>query len=186
MQMLYIPGLAMLRGSLDSVNEDQLPHTPLWLPSALPAKITCDHRLYAFEWDLRSAQADDALSELRQNLQLRSYLFKYKDRFATGQKANTRANASIARVQRNIKASTNRYRIARHALLSLAILLKKDSTSLPELQDEDVRGMTVGEGVETEGRRLLSWIWRRGGDMGTDDENLHECMYLTFETSVRH
>jgi hypothetical protein len=46
--------------------------------------------------------------------------------------------------------------------------------SLLELQDVDVCGMTVGEEGESEGRRLLSWIWRRGSELSSDDK--HECV----------
>jgi hypothetical protein len=172
----------MLRRTSDNHNDDQPQSTPLWLPSAIPARVPCDYHLYSIEWDFRLAQANDALCELRQTLQLRSHLYKYKDRFVVGQQANTRANASISRAQRHIDVAVTRYRVSRQALVSLAARLKKEDswkTSLLELCDEDVRGMTVGEDGETEGRRSLSWIWKcgGGGDNSTDDENLHECMF---------
>jgi hypothetical protein len=183
-QELYIPALGRLRRSFDLSHGDQPQDIELWLPSAISGKITCEYRLYEFEWDLRVAQANDSLSELRQSLQLRSHLYKYKDRFTAGQRANTRANTCISRVQRQIKASVTRYRISHKALLSLSALLNKDDSwkiHLPKLYDGDVRAMTVGEEGETEGRRTLSWIWRRGGDLTSNDDNgnLHECTCLS-------
>jgi hypothetical protein len=139
----------------------------------------CDYRLYLFEWALRCAQANDALQDLRRYLQFRSHLYKHKDRFATGQQANTRANATISRVQRYINDSVAQYRVARKALLRLALQLKKDDAwkaLLPELHDEDVRALAIGEDGESEGRRSLSWIWRRG-ELANGDDNLHECKH---------
>lgn len=153
----------------------------------IAGRSPCDLRLYAFEWDLRHAQANDALQDLRQNLQLRSHLYKYKDRFATGQQANTRANANISRVQRYISASTTRYRVARNALVSLAEHLAKSESwkaTLLELHDEDVRGMTVGEEGESEGRRTLSWIWKRGGELSRNNDNLHECKSRVVQCAI--
>ena len=178
-QKLYVPSLAMLRRNSDGPSEDEPQNTPLWLPSAICGKITCDRCLYSIEWDLRYAQANDALHDLRRNLQLRSHLYKSKDRFATGQRANTRALGIILRVQRYIAASAARYRVACKALLSLAKPLGKGSTweaSLLELHEDDIRGLKIGEDRETEGRRTVSWIWKRCGDLMSKDDDLHECM----------
>jgi len=175
MQMRYIPGLAKLREYSADATE---PHNiPLWLPSAIGDKLPCDPRFYSFEWDLRYAQANEALQEIRRNLQLRSHLYKHKDRFITGQRANTRSNATISRVQTYINGSAARYRTARKALVRLAPQLKKDNAwtaSLLELHDEDIRAMTVGLDEESEGRRSLSWIWKQEGT-ALDGDKLHEC-----------
>jgi hypothetical protein len=176
-QMRYFPGLAQLRE--DSTGLDEPHKISLWLPSTIGDKLTCDDRFYSFEWDLRLAQANDALREIRRNLQLRAYLYKRKDRFATGQQANTRANATISRVQRYIDNSATEYRAARKALVQLAPRLKKDNhwtKSLLELRDDDLRGMTAGLDGESEGRRTLSWIWRHEG-VANDGTDLHECKY---------
>jgi len=165
----------MLRRRSQSPTEDDPQHTSLWLPSAICGKVPCHPRLYDFEWDLRLAQANDALHDIRQSLQLRSHLYKHKDRFVTGQRANTRSNAIIARVQASVIASISRYRAARNALLSLAPFLKKDETwkgTIMELRDEDVREMSVGGRDESEGHRLISWIWKQGGVTSPD---MHEC-----------
>jgi hypothetical protein len=175
MQMHHIPGLAKLRE--DSTCSAEPHNSPLWLPSAIGDKLPCDPCLYSFEWDLRCAQALEALQEIRQNLQLRSHLYKHKDRFVTGQRANTQANATISRVQTYIKCGAAKYRTARNALVRLAPQLKKDNSwtaSLLELHDEDIRAMTVGLDGESEGRRSLSWIWKHEGTASNGDK-LHEC-----------
>ena len=179
-QKLYVPGLVMLCRNSDGISEDPS-GVPLWLPSAISGKIPCDIRLYSFEWDLRYAQANDALHELRRNLQLRSYLYQRKDRFATGQQANTKSRTTIMCVQSYINASAAQYRIAQKALVSLATILSKDDSwkvVVLDLQDQDIRGMTVGEDGESEGRRSVSWIWKQGGTMSSEDNNMHECKYL--------
>jgi hypothetical protein len=181
-QILYVPGLAMLRRQSETATEDEPQHASLYLPSAICGKVPCDPRLYSFEWELRYAQANDALSDLRRYLQLRSHLYKYKDRFATGQRANTRSNEIISRAQTSINASTLRYRTARKALLSLAPFVGKDESwkdTIIDLLDTDVRGMTVGEEGESEGHRSISWIWKRNGVASTDDGNMHECMRIS-------
>jgi hypothetical protein len=178
-QIRYIPGILTLRGDTPSKGEYQPQNVPLWLPSAIGRKIPCNQRFYSFEWDLRVAHANEALEDLRKNLQLRSHFFKHKDRFVTGQRANTRANATISRVQRYINANVAQYCAARIALLHLAPQLSKDDTwkiSLPELHDGDVRHMAVGVDGESEGRRTLSWIWKNG-NLTNDNDKLHECTH---------
>jgi hypothetical protein len=181
-QRLYVPSLAMLRRQSQTPEEDDPQHTSLWLPSAICGRIQCHPRLYAFEWDLRLAQANDALHDLRQYLQLRSHLYKYKDRFVTGQRANTRSNTMISQVQASINASVSRYRTARNALLSLAQFVKKGEAwkaTIMDLLDADVHGMTVGEEGESEGHRSMSWIWKQSGIAATDDSHMHECTNIS-------
>jgi hypothetical protein len=49
----------------------------LWLPSELQPTTPCDHRLAAHEWELRHAQALDALNDVRSHLRLRSHIYIY-------------------------------------------------------------------------------------------------------------
>jgi hypothetical protein len=179
-QVRYIPGLATLRTDSPETGEHEPHKFPLWLPSTIGNRISCDPHFYVLEWELRYAQANDALQELRRYLQLRSHLYKHKDRFAFGVQAHTRANTTISRVQRSINGSAAQYRTARSALQQLALQLKKDSASmasLPELLDTDIRAMATGLDEESEGRRSLSWIWKHDG-IANGSDNLHECMYI--------
>jgi hypothetical protein len=168
----------MLRRQSQTATDDEPQYMSLYLPSAICGKVPCDSRLYDFEWELRYAQANDALSDLRRYLQLRSHLYKHKDRFSLGQRANTRSNAVISRAQTHINTSVSRYRAARKALLALTPFVSKDESwkdTILTLLDSDVRGMTVGEEGELEGHRSISWIWKRNGVASTDDSSMHEC-----------
>lgn len=135
------------------------------------------------EWDLRHAQANDALNELRAALRLRSYLYRDKDRFQRGQRMQTRSRGVIQNCQDRVDGSALKYRVARDALVHLSRRLNNLGweAALPVLKDTDVRGMTEAalRGEEEsigEGRRTLTWIWTTlgvgaqvGGDEGLQD-----------------
>lgn len=182
-QQLYIPGIRILRVRAEKDRPDgdeaERPETmPLWLPSAIGRKASCDHRLRELEWALRHAQAHDALNELRHGLRLRSYLYIDKDRFQRGQRQNTRSRTIIQRANTKIQSSATKYRVARTALMSLARSLSRVGwdRSLSHLADKDIRGISAGLEGETEGRRTLSWIWTRSGVAveETGDKHLHD------------
>jgi hypothetical protein len=180
---LYIPGIRILRvraekGRPDGEEAERPETMPLWLPSAIGRKAVCDRRLRELEWALRHAQANDALNELRHGLRLRSYLYIDKDRFQRGQRQNTRSRTIIQRADIKVQSSATKYRVARHALVNLALTLSRVGweTSLPRLADKDIRGISAGLEGETEGRRTLSWIWTRVGVavQATGDQHLHD------------
>lgn len=135
---------------------------PLHLPSSLPARIPCAQKLHLYEFRLREAQAHEALEELRQHLRLRTHMYKYKDRHVVGQRANTRSQTSINRMQKKVDASAAKYGIARHALTMLSRHFEGNewSTRLLPLTREDIRPLMDGEEGQSEGRRTLSWIWK--------------------------
>lgn len=166
-QTLYIPGVAALRSSNSPNSEGilQKPEQyPLWLPSSLQGRASCDSTLQEIEWQLRIGQAHDALEELRQALRSRCYMLRFKDRFLRGQGANTRARNCLKAVDVKVEQSAAKYRAAYNAFQELSHLLEKTTSgwnkSLRLLKDEDIRSMTAGtEDRESEGRRRLSWIW---------------------------
>ncbi len=120
-QQLYMPGIATYRVRLISQVEDcYLPHNiPLLLPSAAVSFIPCAPSLLQQEWRLRCAQAFDSLGDLRGHIEMRTHLYKFKDRFARGQRANTRVNTIIKSVHAKIDADAERYRAAYAAIESL-------------------------------------------------------------------
>ncbi|KAH7917830.1 hypothetical protein BV22DRAFT_1108497 [Leucogyrophana mollusca] len=161
-QSLYVPGVVALRerssGNLSTTKDAEKPEDyPLWLPSQIQRKVLCTPHLEDIEWQLRFAQAHDALNELRQSLRSRSYMLRFKDRFLRGQGANTRA--------RNF---------ALLALGTLGPLLGKVGwkNALRPLENDDIRPMTQDVDAPTsEGRRRLSWIWLTiGYSEGLDEE----------------
>ncbi|KAG1738452.1 uncharacterized protein EDB91DRAFT_1249364 [Suillus paluster] len=142
----------------------------LWLPSNLKGK-PCDSRLRDHEWDLRYAQAHDALEELRQCLRVHCSMLTFKREWVRGQGANTRAQNALARVHVRQVACTKRYRVAWEALKTLAPLLKKVGWRgrLQDLKDEDMKPLVDPFSRETEGCRRLTWIWMMTGvDTGSD------------------
>lgn len=155
-QHLYIPTLRIVRARLEAnlptgQHEEPAHSVPLFLPSSITprSRVACDVRLSQMEWDLRFAQANDALDELRDGLRLRSYLFIDKDRFQRGQHQNTRARGVIDRTEVKIKAAAAKYRAAREALKSLAGSLLKigwDAT-FPVLLVTDIRGLSDVEEI---------------------------------------
>ena len=173
-----MPETAALRVREDHEVSDDCPEIapydlPLHLPSSLSARIPCAQKLRLYEFRLREAQAHKALEELRQHLRLRTHMYKYKDRHVVGQRANTRSQNTIRRVQNKVNASAAKYRIARHALglLSRHVGGSDWSTRLLHLAPEDIRPLMDGEEGESEGRRTLSWIWKVVGvsDQSQDD-----------------
>ena len=143
------------------------PHLiPLWLPSQINGRVPVDTSLVNIEWKLRHAQAYESRDSLRHYLQVRAYLYKFKDRFVWGQGANTRARNAISGVQAKIDAAAAEYRVAYGALLLLSSQVLdfgwKDELLL--LKDEDIRDLSEGKAdrlgkTQSEGRRTISWIW---------------------------
>ena len=152
---------------------------PLWLPSQF-AKHTAgtqpiDHRLMEVEWKLRVAQACEALNQMRHHLQIRTHVFKFKDRFVRGQGANTRARDAISTIQATVNSNCDTYRVARSTLASLGhgLWYSGWESQFPLLMDSDIRGISDREDGQSEGRKQLLWIWTSMGLTGKDDEDLH-------------
>jgi hypothetical protein len=147
----------------------------------LGTSLPCDEKLQEYEWQLRYAQASGALDTVRSRLRLRSALYKHKDRFVRGQKANTRSRSKIDQVDASIASAAESYKVARTALTILSPILRKDATwqdQFRRLNNEDIRGLSVGADGDSEGRRTISWIWVVQGTARDVDEDglLHECM----------
>jgi hypothetical protein len=113
-----------------------------------------------FEWQLRQAQARDALDSLRQQLRMRDFLLKKKKDWSRGVRENTRSQSLINQAVSKISSSAKKYRVAREALIKLAPVLGQESAWEAEfrvLKEEDIQGLPA-EGWG-EGRRTLTWIW---------------------------
>ncbi|KAF8066636.1 hypothetical protein FPV67DRAFT_1417508 [Lyophyllum atratum] len=198
-QHLYMPALATIRtrdAEADDHDSDPTEDVSLYLPSALahssshpralPSSrlqapvVPCDIRLREMEWELRNAQASDALAELRDGLRLRSYLYIDKDRFQRGQRHNTRSRGIIDRTEVKIAAAASKYRAARLAIEGLAPALDKVGweDAYPLLAREDIRAMGEADPSvrvrpgPAQGRHRGSWIWTRLGDLEYKDDDL--------------
>ncbi|OCH84249.1 hypothetical protein OBBRIDRAFT_808384 [Obba rivulosa] len=185
-QKTYIPGVDSLRSHMTSSAPSTIPTEllPLLLPSQLYGRLQCPTFLVEYEWRLREAQAYEALDNLRLHLRLRSYIFKFKDRFVIGIRPNTHARSTIDNIQQKINADAAIYRFARTALKTLTTALGRPASwqaSLQKLKDEDVRGISDGEIYESEGHRTMSWIWKVTGVSGSNDDedsDLHEALQI--------
>lgn len=189
-QILYMPRAAIEQAKEEHATVDgtlgMKAHTiPLLLPSSLSQRGHTSESLSLYEWKLREGQAYDALHDIRHNLRLRSHLFKHKDRFVRGVRYNTRANATIAKVQAKINLAAVKYRTAREALLVLGAQLRcvpdeHWQQSLRPLADHDMRGLSDGLMGDSEGRRVVSWIWRTHGMCTENDAGSDEGKRLLF------
>ncbi|KAF6760814.1 hypothetical protein DFP72DRAFT_988118 [Ephemerocybe angulata] len=117
---------------------------PLWLPSEIGSRAICDRRLIEIEYDLRIAQAQEALTNVKRHLQRRVTVRDLKARWLRGQGANTRALSLLG---------------------FWATQAENDAT--PPLEDADIRPMVPEEPEDPKKpngatRRTLSWIWRQG------------------------
>ncbi|KAF9553123.1 hypothetical protein CPC08DRAFT_646024 [Agrocybe pediades] len=189
-QHLYIPGLQIHRQALANrirvkEEEEASSDIPLFLPSQIPAIVSCDRRLSDIEFQLRYAQCMDALDDLRNGLCMRAYVALDKARFQVqrGRRAVTRSQGIIDRVQAKVAAAAERYRKGREALVALSERLERVGwrRDLPELNPEDEFGYSVADLI-SEGHRSVSWIWRQmGGDLDVESDThvrLHESMRI--------
>jgi hypothetical protein len=183
-QALYTPSVQLLEAGIPSpprTTSDVITpeNTKLWLPSALCSHRRVDTELLSIEWELRYAQAGDALDELRQTLRLRSYMYSFKMDWVRRQSANTRARNALSRVEAKAAAAAEKYRAARAALMSLTLFIRKVGwdNKYKVLDQKDVRGMSVPKNGESEGRRNLSWIWLVEGVGEDEDEVVQDCKY---------
>ncbi|TDL13603.1 hypothetical protein BD410DRAFT_817291 [Rickenella mellea] len=174
--VVYLPSVTQLR--LEAARQltvlEEAEDIKLWLPSQIPPHLRGDGTASELEWQLRFAQAQDCLDDLRHCLRLRSFLFKYKYKNVRGQRPNTRSNGLISRANEKVKAAADTYSVARLALTSLGLGpggAQWDHIIKP-LRADNIRPMTEGLDGESEGQRSISWIWLvEGVARGVDDDD---------------
>ena len=137
---------------------------PLYLPSSIPEpRLRYVHeRLFVYEFQLREAQAYEALDELRYYLRYRAYQWSFKKRNVIGQSAQTRARNIISGVERSVQASASKYKATRDAMSILSKLSKNKSnwrSILKPLAKEDIRHLSEKGENESDGKKTISWIW---------------------------
>jgi hypothetical protein len=169
-QQAYMPGASVIRQRGErvkqAVNVDIEPEdVELCFPSAVGRRALYDDKLRRYEWEHRIAQANDALNEIRDHLRLRAHLYKFKDKFVRGQRANTRSRSTIKGIEDKVSVSVAKYHGAHRALTQLAPLLKESGWEklLKPLAKDDVRGLSQAGYDQSEGKRTLSWIWLTPG-----------------------
>ncbi|KAF6758079.1 hypothetical protein DFP72DRAFT_989163 [Ephemerocybe angulata] len=186
---LYIPATILLRQKATGPKTIAPYDLQLWLPSEIGTKAPIDTRLIEIEYQLRVAQAQEALTTLRRCLQRRVTVYDLKKRWLRGQAPNTKALNLLAQIEGQISTAKGEYRQARLSLLTLGAMLGK--VGLEEfyrpLEDSDIRAMSapdVNERAEEtmtakqkekakrrthETQRTVSWIWRHAS--ATEDNH---------------
>ncbi|KAG1722852.1 hypothetical protein EDB19DRAFT_1898151 [Suillus lakei] len=184
-QTLHIPTVQLLESRAEqpshSTSDVIKPEdSQLWLPSALCSKpIPCNARLLETKWELRYAQAGDALEDIRQYLRLWDYMYTFKRDWLRGQSANTRAQNALSRIEARATAAAEKYCAAHTALSSLVHVLRKvgwDHKYQVLDRKNDIRGMSVPKRGESEGRRQLLWIWLVEGVGDDEDEVIQDSL----------
>lgn len=194
-QNLYMTSVAPHRRLRDeSDGEEDEAHTlPLFLPSSCPhLSIKCSRRLLRYEFQLRLAQAQATLNDLRGTLLRRSRLVQSKAKYGSGTVQITRSNKLIQEVYARANEQAKKYNHIRACLEVLGKALDEQRWSavfLP-LADSDLKGPTAMD-VEIwgEGKKTLTWIWKVQG-MSTDvnanpDDLMNLSEYIRYHPS-RH
>ena len=173
-QLAYIAGIGPLVANIASKLSALSPEdVPLFLPASLlpnhPNTPEFSEAL-THEIQLRIAQADDALADIRHHLRLISGLWQFKkiNISGTGNQPNTRMRSLFNRFNHRMRQSVLRYRAA-HTALSAANLEQHEKDRLKDLKDSDVRGPGKDDFCFQEpgksnyggskGRYEISWIW---------------------------
>jgi hypothetical protein len=175
------------------------------LPSKVAVSYTVSAHLLGLEWELRTAQAFDALSEIRRAMAARSALHHYKNRFVRGQRGNTRSHGLLNSLKARAMSEAATYKRAWRALVALQAPLKKGSSwkqELRQLSDDDVRELSISafdddevnylatakktkagqKSRPSEGRKRTSWIWMSHGIVAdsVSDEHTHDSKFKIF------
>ncbi|KAG1871548.1 hypothetical protein F4604DRAFT_1881169 [Suillus subluteus] len=145
-------------GTCDIPSEDKAHKINLFLPSSLPPTFPCDDHLLKYEWDLRQAQANNALNDLRAVINMTYHLYKYKDAFVRGQHTNTRAHDTLVILASKLGKNDDWQRILKPLdRRKDAVLLKHDE------------GKTVSQ-------QNISWIWKVAGVSNNQEEGLQDSL----------
>ncbi|RDX41714.1 hypothetical protein OH76DRAFT_1459063 [Lentinus brumalis] len=165
-QQLFMPAVATLFAQPTHPDPSSLPQNlPLFLPSTACPRISVARVLLEHEWALRQAQAYDSLTDLRGHLEVRAYIYKYKDQNMRGQRDGLRSRDIVNSIESKLKMDALRYRTAYMAMTTLSAALGKTDWrgGLQPLNEGDIRHVTADDGSGSEGRKELSWIWKASG-----------------------
>jgi hypothetical protein len=134
----------------------------LQLPSTLgqDACAACGKKgLMEQEIELRTGQANDALSQIRAALGYKSFLFREKFRNAENYKIRTRSRTAITSVDQGIQQNVTAYSLAFRALTRLG---SKGAFKPIKGADLKMNSNILQENRFGQSKVTLSWIWRTG------------------------
>lgn len=156
--------------STSSGSTSQIEDTPLYLPSSLSVRDRrryCSATLISTEEQIREAQANDSLEDLRHNLRTRSFTNRFKVTHVTGQVGNTRAREYQARIDDQVRAAQQEYCRARQALKSLWGAGEWE-VKFKVLEKGDVRALNERE-LTAQEKDEVRKVRRRGGVVVDED-----------------
>ena len=174
-QLVFMPGLHKHLNSCSSADESDSSSKPEHMHLHLPSSIDSVHRgdvcgasLSEMEDKLRYAQAMEALSGLRRQLQTRVMASKLNNKHASSQRIYVRSRALQDQVEVQVRTCQRQYNTARAAVLALRGPGDWEKT-LAVLKPEDVRG--ISEHALTEEDKEDHLRTRRMAGL-TDDQDL--------------
>ncbi|KAG2338018.1 hypothetical protein BDR05DRAFT_978303 [Suillus weaverae] len=180
-QLLYMPYISCLCSPDDIASEDKVHKIQLFLPSLLPSSFPCDNHLLRYKWDLHQAQANDALDDLCAVINMTYHLYKYKNAFIQGQRANTCAQGIIHSAKSCINAISAKYTAAQDALIMLASKLGKNDDWQQILKPldraKDAVPLNHNKG-KTVSQQNISWIWKTPGVSNNQEEGLQDSLHV--------
>ncbi|KAG2097772.1 uncharacterized protein F5147DRAFT_747450 [Suillus discolor] len=147
----------ILHRRIDTWSCDKVHKINLFLPSSLPSSLPCDVHLLRYEWDLREAQANDALSDLHTVINMTYHLYN------------------------QINAILVEYTTARDVLVILASKLGKNDDwqriLKPLDRTKDAVPLKHDEG-KTVSQQNISWIWKMAGVSNNQEEGLQDSLHV--------
>ncbi|KAG6833464.1 hypothetical protein H0H93_013246 [Arthromyces matolae] len=180
-----MPHVATIRTRAEIQGGDEMPsakNLDLFLPSAILSQGSFDQKFLDYEWRLRFAQAHSSLDEIRRLILLRTQMYKSKDKWIQGQRMHTRSLALLNRVTKRIEGAAEKYHDVCKALVKLSVYMGKVGwdSELRELTSDDLGGFSADEDKSvSEGRRVISWIWKTSAGMDAmDDEGKQEALRI--------
>jgi hypothetical protein len=155
----------------------------LWLPLDVKGQAEFDEHLAFCEWELRKAQADEALASICDALSAQYLVKQGKIAYGQGVKAATTSTNKIEEGRRLAEFHADTYRTAREAMISLSSRLGSHVTDpdkiiklFPSLSATDIRPLPSAELQVGEGQKRveLSWIWKLYGSAGGNQESVND------------
>ncbi|KAK0505584.1 hypothetical protein EDD18DRAFT_1098920 [Armillaria luteobubalina] len=195
-QLVYMPEVRSIHGEQDRTAGGECVvawNIDLLLPSTLLMNhnIMCDQRLLHYEWELRCAQATEALGIVRRKVILEMYVVNHKGVYGHSQKIGTALNnlLDVCRVEKTWSIAM--YNRAREALRRLAeplgmtdwhktfrVLWIEDAVPIAGLKQRKKRDTSSKETSGESTAPQLSWIWLIPGaiDNSTPEGLQDACM----------
>ncbi|KAK0215451.1 hypothetical protein IW262DRAFT_1299714 [Armillaria fumosa] len=128
-QQVHIPSVCALHQQDCQARGDECVEVwdiKLWMPSQLcAAQKTCKQDIMEYEWELRIAQAEEALDVICRKVILKTYVMKHKDKYTHGQCQGTKSSQLLGDAKGSKERSIAAYNCAYLSLCSLDQPLEK-------------------------------------------------------------